>query len=118
VYVKFPPATELTLVDATVVCPPQIVWFAERVSTGVGLTVIVYVMGGPLHPFRVGVTVYVTVCTELELFVIVIEGRLLDPDAVKPVTDAELATPVHAKVVPVALGVQVTAVVFAPEQIV
>jgi hypothetical protein len=75
-------------------------------------------MGGPLHPFRVGVTVYVTVCTVLELFVIVIEGRLLDPDAVKPVTDAELTTPVHAKVVPVALGVQVTAVVFAPEQIV
>jgi hypothetical protein len=54
----------------------------------------------------------------LELFVIAIEGRLLDPDAVKPVTDPELATPVHAKVVPVALGAQVTATVFAPEQIV
>jgi hypothetical protein len=54
----------------------------------------------------------------LELFVIAIEGRLLDPDAVKPVTDTELATPVQAKVVPVALGAQVTATVFAPEQIV
>jgi hypothetical protein len=50
--------------------------------------------------------------------VIVIEGRLLDPEAVNPVTDPALATPVHAKVVPVALGAHVTATVLAPEQIV
>jgi hypothetical protein len=40
------------------------------------------------------------------------------PDAVNPVRVAELATAVHAKLVPLLLGVHVTAAVFAPEHIV
>ena len=51
----------------------------------------------------------------LPLFVIVIIGKLPVPGVVNPVRLGELATPVHAKVVPITLDVKGTAPVGTPE---
>ena len=48
----------------------------------------------------------------------VITGKFPLPEVVKPVILGELAVPVHAKVVPLGAGSQVTNVVATPEQIV
>ena len=50
----------------------------------VGLTVIVNVVGIPIHPFAVGVTVIVAVIGKVVAFVAMNEGTLPEPLAASP----------------------------------
>jgi hypothetical protein len=54
-------------------------------TVAVGLTVIVKVVGVPVHPFAVGVTLIVAVIGEVVAFVAVNEGMLPGPPATSPI---------------------------------
>ena len=54
-------------------------------TVDVGLTVTVKVIGVPVHPFAVGVTVIVAVIGEAVAFVAVNEGTLPEPLAASPI---------------------------------
>jgi hypothetical protein len=54
-------------------------------TAAVGLTVMVNVVGVPVHPFAVGVTVIVAVIGEVAAFVAVNEGILPEPFAARPI---------------------------------
>lgn len=68
-------------------------------NTGMGFTVTVNVLTGPVHPLAVGVTVTVAVTGEVPLFVAVNAGIFPDPLVPKPT----FALLVQLKVVPVTL---------------
>jgi hypothetical protein len=76
---------------ATIVILPslelQVVSFTgvAEVITGSGFTVIVYVLGVPVHPFSVGVTVIVAETGEAVLLTAVKLGTLLLPAAASPI---------------------------------
>ena len=54
-------------------------------TVAVGLTVIVNVVGVPVHPLAVGVTVIVAVIGDVVAFVAVKEGILPEPLAARPI---------------------------------
>ena len=56
-----------------------------ELTVAVGLTVIVNVVGVPVHPFAVGITVIVAVIGEFVAFVAVNEGTLPEPLAPRPI---------------------------------
>jgi hypothetical protein len=66
-------------------------------TVAVGLTVMVNVVGVPVHPFADGVTVIVAVIGEFVAFAAVNEGMLPAPLAARPI---ELLLFVHVKDVP------------------
>ncbi len=71
----------------------QIVCVAgDAVRTGVGLTVIVKVIGGPEHPLALAITLTVVVIGELVVFVAVNDGIFPVPRVPNPT----LAVLVHA----------------------
>ena len=78
-------------------CPAQIVG-EFTVTTGNGLTVIVYVTSVPTQPLRVGVIVIVDVIADAVALVAVNAGLLPAPFAAKPIAVLEF---VQAKVAPV-----------------
>jgi hypothetical protein len=67
-------------------------------TVGVGLTVIVKLFVGPVHPFAVGVMIMLDDIAALPVLVAVKDGILPEPLAAKPIVVFEL---VQAKVVPV-----------------
>ena len=54
-------------------------------SVAVGLTVTVKVVGVPVHPFAVGVTIIVAATGAVVAFVAVNEGMLSEPLAARPI---------------------------------
>ena len=54
-------------------------------TVDVGLTVMVKVVGVPVHPFAVGVTVIVAVIGDVAAFLAVSEGTLPEPFAARPI---------------------------------
>lgn len=58
---------------------------AGTVTVGVGLTVMVYVAAGPLHPFAVGITVIVAVIFVVPVLIAVNVGMLPVPFAAAPI---------------------------------
>jgi hypothetical protein len=54
-------------------------------TVAVGLTVIIYVVGVPVHPFADGVTVIVAVIGDVVVFEAVNEGTSPEPLAARPI---------------------------------
>ena len=103
----------VSAIEVTV--PEQIVCEAGvAVATGIGFTVTVTVIAVPVHPFAVGVIVYVAVPGVVPVAVKIC-AMLFPLPAVAP--DTFVCTTVHEKVVPATLLVSAIEVV-APEQIV
>ncbi len=97
------PIEELELVQVQVVpeilllkvvtgteAPLHIAKSVGNITTGLGLTVIVKVTGGPVQLFRVGITVIVAVIGALVLLTAVNEGILFIPDETRPMAIFEL----------------------------
>ena len=84
---------------------------ATAATTGVGLTVIVNVIDGPLQPLATGVTVIVAVTGALVVFVAVKAAILPVPDAARPML---VLLFVQLNVVPPTAPVKLIAVVVAP----
>jgi hypothetical protein len=77
--------------------PLQCILFAIPPTLGVGLTVTVYVLVVPLHPFAVGVTVIVAVIGDDVALVAVNVGMSPEPLAARPIA---VLLFVHVNVVP------------------
>lgn len=75
----FPPGT-----TNVVKAPLQTVWFAIGFTVGAGFTVIVNVVGVPVQPLAVGVTVMVALMGELPVLVAVNAGMVPFPLAARP----------------------------------
>lgn len=91
-----PVGVEANVFDATV-APLQTVTGLSVTTVGVGFTVMVNVETGPVHPFADGVIEIVDVIAVVPAFVAVKEGKLVVPDAAKPIAVLEF---VQVKVVP------------------
>lgn len=107
------PATVPTKFTAAVAAPLQSTWLATAATVAFGLTVIVNVIGNPVQPFALGVTVIVPLIAVTPALVATKPGILPVPDAPSPIAVFEL---VHANVVPGVKLVKFTAVVLAPAQ--
>jgi hypothetical protein len=68
-----------------VAAPLHLTWLDTAFTVGVGLTVIVNVLGVPVHPFADGVTVMVAVTGAVPVFVAVKELIFPVPLAPKPI---------------------------------
>lgn len=68
-----------------------------ELTVAIGLTVIVNVVGVPVHPFAVGVTVIVAAMGDVDAFAVVNAGILPEPLAARPIA---VLLFVHANVVP------------------
>ena len=85
------PLVDDVMLTALLVSPEQIVWFEiENVVVGVGFTTIETVIGMPVHPRELGVTVYTTVKGALVLFTNNCEITLSDPDEAPVTPDGTL----------------------------
>jgi hypothetical protein len=113
VHVNVAPVGLLTKVLAGAVTPGQKLRFASATTVGIGFTVIVYVLGVPTHPARVGVIVIVPVIALPVPLVAVNEGVLVLPLAARPIAVLEF---VQVNVAPVGLLVNVFAGTVAPAQ--
>ena len=71
---KVVPATGPLKLTADVACPLHNTWLAMGLTDGVGFTVIVKVIGIPVHPVEEGVTVIVAVTGAAPRFVAVNDG--------------------------------------------
>lgn len=82
------PATGPDIVTAVVAAPAQSTWFAITFTVGVGFTVIVKLIAGPVHvtppDVNVGVTVIVATRAALVVLVAVKPGIFPVPDAARP----------------------------------
>lgn len=87
--------------------------FAGTTTVGVGFTVIEYVLGVPVQPLAVGVTVMVEVTAAEPVLVAVNAGVLPVPLAASPIDVLEL---VHAKVAPATGLVKLLAATAVPLQ--
>lgn len=76
--------------------PEHMVWVAAVVTVGVGFTVIVNVLTGPVHPLAVAVTDIVAVTGVVPLLVAVNAGIFPEPLVPKPI----FALLVQVKVAP------------------
>jgi hypothetical protein len=85
VQANVPPAGVLTKADAGTLLPLQTVMFAGTVTVGVGLTVMLYELGVPTQPAKVGVTVIVPEIAAALVFVAVNDGTFPIPDAPIPI---------------------------------
>jgi hypothetical protein len=85
VQVNVPPAGVLTKADVGTLPPLQTVMFAGTVTVGVGLTVMLYELGVPTQPAKVGVTVIVPEIAAALVFVAVNDGTFPIPDAPIPI---------------------------------
>jgi hypothetical protein len=97
VHVKDVPLTGPDKLVAGAITPAQKVWLPIELTVAVGLTVIVNVVGVPVHPFAEGVTVIVAVIGEVVAFVAVNAGTLPEPLAASPMA---VLLFVHVNVVP------------------
>jgi hypothetical protein len=97
VHEKLVPLTGPLKLIAVPGAPLQCVLFVIPPTVDVGLTVMVYVLIIPVHPFADGVTVMVAVIVEVVAFAAVNEGMLPAPLAARPI---ELLLFVHVKDVP------------------
>jgi hypothetical protein len=105
------PATVPVNVTAVVGEPLQSVWFATGATVAFGLTVIVNVIGSPVQPLVVGVTVIVAVTAVTPALTAVKLAMLPLPDAARPIL---VVLFVQLNVVPGVRLVKFTAVVAAP----
>ena len=85
VHVKVPPEGVLAKLVAATVPPLQTSIFDGTVTVGVGLTVILYEEGVPVHPLAVGVTVIVAVIEDEPVFVAVKLPISPEPFASRPI---------------------------------
>jgi hypothetical protein len=83
------PVTLLVKDEAVIVVPAHAVMFAGTVTSGVGLTVIVYVDGVPGQLATVGVTVIVAVTELVPIFTAVKDGCEPVPLAARPMVELE-----------------------------
>lgn len=113
VQLKIVPATVPENVIAAVAAPLHNVWLVTALTFALGFTVIVNVIGAPVQPFALGVTVIVPDIAVVPALVAVKLGILPVPLAPRPIAVLEF---VHANVVPGVRLVKFTAVVAAPAQ--
>jgi hypothetical protein len=80
-----PPVAGLLKTMAAVDEPLHKTWLGTALTVAIGLTVIVNVIGVPVHPFPVeGVTVMVAVVALVKLFTVTNDGIFPVPFAPKP----------------------------------
>jgi hypothetical protein len=111
VQVKVEPATGPVRVINAVESPAQTNWLVTAVRVGVGFTVMVKVLGVPLHPFLTGITVIVA--TNGADVVLVVENAPIFPVplAASPIAGVLF---VQVYVVPVNPPEKLIAAVFVP----
>jgi hypothetical protein len=97
VHEKLVPLTGPLKLIAVPGAPLQCVLFVIPPTVDVGLTVMVYVLIIPVHPFADGVTVMVAVIVEVVAFVAVNEGTSPEPLTPRPIAVLLFA---HVNVVP------------------
>jgi len=107
------PATVPVKFTAAVAAPLHSVWLVTAATVAFGFTVIVNVIGAPVQPLAVGVTVIVAVTAVTPAFTATKLAMLPDPDAASPILGVLF---VQLNVVPGVRLVKFTAVVLAPAQ--
>lgn len=87
------PATVPVKLTVETAVPAHTTWSAGSVTVGIGLTVITVTCEGPVHPFAVGITVILAVCTVVPALVAVKPPMLPDPDEASPMLLFEFVQP-------------------------
>ena len=111
VHAKVVPVTVLVKFTAVVLALPHRVWLVILSAVGVGFTVMVNELVGPVQPLAVGVTVMVAVTGAVPAFTPLKAAMFPLPEAARPMVASLL---VQAKVVPVTGLPKFMAVVEAP----